>query len=242
MSPTPTLHLLPATPADIPTFTSIYLSAFTDALALTAFPRSSPNIPAWWTATNLSDFHSQPSARYLKIVESDGGAEGDAVTNGMVNKEGAAREEVQGKEPVSGKIIAYAKWNVPTLVGSSVLNGGDAVDAMPEWPEDADVELCNDVFPAFARERERIMGGRLHYYLEIIATLPSHQGRGAASKLIRWGLQQADNEGLEAYLEASAAVVPIYERYGYRTVSTYSPKRIEYTESFMVRAPRGEGG
>jgi len=65
----PTHHFLPATAQDIPTFTSIYLSAFADPLALTAFPRSSPHIRAWWTATNLSDFHSQPSARFLKVVE-----------------------------------------------------------------------------------------------------------------------------------------------------------------------------
>jgi len=152
MFPTRSLHLLPATPADIPTFTLIYLSAFTDTLSLTAFPRSSPHIPTWWTETNLSDFHSQPSARYLKTVEGEG-AEGDSTAangNGILGMG-------------NGKIIAYAKWNVPTVVGSETLNGGDSADAMPVWPEDADTDLCNDVFPAFARERERIMGGRPHY-------------------------------------------------------------------------------
>ena len=92
----PTHHLLPASPHDIPTFTTIYLSAFTDPLALTAFPRSSPHIHAWWTATNLSDFHSQPSACFLKIVERGG--------KDPENEKDSAENE---------KIIAYAKWNVP---------------------------------------------------------------------------------------------------------------------------------
>lgn len=92
----PTHHLLPASPHDIPTFTTIYLSAFTDPLALTAFPRSFPHIHAWWTATNLSDFHSQPSARFLKIVERGG--------KDPENEQYGAENE---------KIIAYAKWNVP---------------------------------------------------------------------------------------------------------------------------------
>jgi predicted N-acetyltransferase YhbS len=75
-----------------------------------------------------------------------------------------------------------------------------------------------------------------------MATLPTHRGLGAASQLLRWGLDRADQEGLEAYVEASAAVVPMYERFGFRTVGTYEVRRIVYVESFMVRAPRGVKG
>lgn len=44
-------------------------------------------------------------------------------------------------------------------------------------------------------------------------------------------------------------MVPMYERFGFRTVGTYEVSRIVYVESSMVRAPRrkrgegeGEGG
>lgn len=199
---------------------------------------------------------NQISARFLKVVEGDiDGAD----ENGVVD---VAVKDAQ--------IIAYAKWNVPVLVDGKLSGGGDDADDMPVWPEGADAELCNDVFPYFARERKKNMGERPHYCtflpvsfpfhprerlsgcpcqnphsilmwvtdLEIVATLPEHQGKGAAGKLIRWGLERADREGLEAYLEASPAAVPIYEHYGFKTVSSYSPKRIEHTESFMLRAPR----
>lgn len=150
--------LLHASPSDIPTFTTIYLSAFTDPLALTAFPRSSPNISAWWTAINLSDFHSQPSACFLKIVE---------------RKETDSENERDSAE--NEKIIAYAKWNVLVRLvgGEGIVSGGDDADAMPLWPEGADVELCEDVFPAFARERGRRMGGRRMGGRAHYCTLPS---------------------------------------------------------------------
>ena len=33
---------------------------------------------------------------------------------------------------------------------------------------------------------------------------------------MRWGLTQADEQGVEAYLEASPDAVPLYERLGFR--------------------------
>jgi len=57
---------------------------------------------------------------------------------------------------------------------------------------------------------------RKHWYLELIATRPEWQGKGAAGKLIRWGLERADEEGTECYLEASPDGKPVYERFGWR--------------------------
>lgn len=52
--------------------------------------------------------------------------------------------------------------------------------------------------------------------LEMLATDPAFQGRGAGSQLLRWGLARADAAGVEAYLEASPAAVPLYEKLGFR--------------------------
>ena len=65
------LTLLPGTLADVPTFTSIYLSAFRDVIARDCFPRTSPYIKEWWTSSNIDDMNNQPSARYLKVVDDD---------------------------------------------------------------------------------------------------------------------------------------------------------------------------
>ena len=57
---------------------------------------------------------------------------------------------------------------------------------------------------------------RKHWYLELIVTRPEWQGKGAAGKLIRWGLERADEEGSVCYLEASPDGKPVYERFGWR--------------------------
>lgn len=55
-----------------------------------------------------------------------------------------------------------------------------------------------------------------HYYLSAVGVLPSAQGRGLASALIRPILAQADARGLTAYLETMTDEnVPLYERYGF---------------------------
>ena len=65
-----------------------------------------------------------------------------------------------------------------------------------------------------------------------------HQGKGAAGKMLRWGLDKADAEGLEAYVEASPLAVSVYEHYGWKVVADFTPKNLNHTESLMIRPPR----
>jgi len=78
--------------------------------------------------------------------------------------------------------------------------------------------------------------------LELVATRKEWQGRGAAGMLLRWGVQRADEDGVEAYLEASPEGKPVYERYGFREVERVvvslegkGCSEEEYVEVFMVR-------
>lgn len=81
--------------------------------------------------------------------------------------------------------------------------------------------------------------------LEIVATDPAYQGRGAGSQLMRWGLEQADNQGVEAYLEASPEAVPLYKNLGFREadktdtfIDNERVKQTWYRNLFMIRSPR----
>lgn len=78
--------------------------------------------------------------------------------------------------------------------------------------------------------------------LEILATDPAYQGKGAGSQIMRWGLEQADKGGFEAYLEASPDAVPLYERMGFReagrTDTFIENERVQgmwYRNLFMIR-------
>ena len=52
--------------------------------------------------------------------------------------------------------------------------------------------------------------------LELVATDPAYQGKGAGSQMMRWGLDRADEQKVEAYLEASPNAVRLYEELGFR--------------------------
>lgn len=59
-----------------------------------------------------------------------------------------------------------------------------------------------------------------HYYFADIGVLPTMQGRGIGSALMRPTLELCDREGLPAYLEASSErSAALYERQGFRITS-----------------------
>jgi GNAT superfamily N-acetyltransferase len=56
-----------------------------------------------------------------------------------------------------------------------------------------------------------------HYYVRDVGVLPSRQGQGLGSALLRPTLERCDREGLPAYLEASSErSAALYERLGFR--------------------------
>jgi ribosomal protein S18 acetylase RimI-like enzyme len=56
-----------------------------------------------------------------------------------------------------------------------------------------------------------------HYYVRDVGVLPSRQGQGLGSALLRPTLERCDREGLPAYLEASSErSAALYERLGFK--------------------------
>ena len=56
-----------------------------------------------------------------------------------------------------------------------------------------------------------------HYYVRDVGVLPSRQGQGLGSAMLRPALERCDHEGLPAYLEASSErSVALYERLGFK--------------------------
>ncbi|MCJ1485555.1 hypothetical protein MMC06_005730 [Schaereria dolodes] len=134
-----------------------------------------------------------------------------------------------------GQITAYAKWLMPT----NEKDDSDDPSQVPSWPEGVGRDF-DDFHLALARKRKELMGERPYYQLELLATLPEHQGRGAGGKLIRWGLEQADRDGLATYVEAFAAGVPVYEHFGWKNLSKVVIIGGHFAEFCMVRpAPDG---
>lgn len=134
-------------------------------------------------------------------------------------------------------VIAFAQWNAPSKPMTAEL---------PMWPKSSDSELANSFFGNLFSTHKRLMEGKKHWYLELIATRPEFQGKGAAGMLMRWGLERADEDGVESYLEASPEGKPVYEHFGFaeheELVVDLEGKGLEekkYVEVFMIRPVKG---
>lgn len=74
--------------------------------------------------------------------------------------------------------------------------------------------------------------------LELLGVHPSYQGRGLASKLLKWGLARADEEGVEVYLSSSPDGRFLYEKNGFQeTRDPFSPFP-GYEQVNMIRPAR----
>jgi GNAT superfamily N-acetyltransferase len=66
--------------------------------------------------------------------------------------------------------------------------------------------------------KRECMGLKPYYSLDTLVTHPDHHRRGAGGLLLQWGLEKADQAGVEAYLESSAMGRPLYERWEFHPV------------------------
>lgn len=128
-------------------------------------------------------------------------------------------------------LVAFAKWNAP-VVGS----GTPQPPPLPEcWPADGDPALASVFFGKLADMHEQIMEGRPHWYLEMIVTRGEYQGLGAGGMLMKWGVERADEEAVECYLDATPEGKHLYEKFGFRDHTKWRFFNETYRHSFMVR-------
>ncbi|KAF7551497.1 hypothetical protein G7Z17_g4993 [Cylindrodendrum hubeiense] len=109
------------------------------------------------------------------------------------------------------QIVGYAKWVRP----------GTPIEMPPPfdaWPQDGNPTLAVEFFGGLTATHKRMMEDRPHWYLELIGVRKEWMGKGAASPLMRWGVERADEDGLPCFLEATPNGRGMYEKYGFRVV------------------------
>ena len=60
-----------------------------------------------------------------------------------------------------------------------------------------------------------LINARLAEDLDMLGTHPDYRRRGAGAMLVKWGCDLADANGVGAYVDATKAGAPLYERYGF---------------------------
>lgn len=82
-----------------------------------------------------------------------------------------------------------------------------------------------------------------HYYLGVLGTEPSRQGKGVGAALLEPVLERCDALGLPAYLESSKERnLPFYGRFGFRVCEEHRFGKVGPPVWPMLRDPRSPGG
>lgn len=81
--------------------------------------------------------------------------------------------------------------------------------------------------------------------LSFLGTDPAHERRGAASLLLKWGLDRCTRDGVSAYLEGTVDAGPLYYRHGFKAAGNISMtlkqigNPVIYEETCFLYTPGG---
>ncbi|KAF4812265.1 hypothetical protein CGCSCA5_v009148 [Colletotrichum siamense] len=207
------LKMRPATTADGPALTAVYLSAFSDnPVAATCFPASSQECRDFLLKA-FADEATDPRCSVFVVTDSDNVEDPDLV-------------------------IAWAKWVHPAKDGEVNVEPPPPEDV---WPQEGNPDFANEFFGGIGRKHAAILGDVRHWYLELIVCRKEHQGKGAATPLLRWGCEKADEGGSIAFLESMSKAKAVYEKYGFEPVDYMefkTPSGVVVTQDFMLRKGR----
>ncbi|KAF2090810.1 acyl-CoA N-acyltransferase [Saccharata proteae CBS 121410] len=203
------IKLEPMTPADVPDLVRFLLAAYYDTKGIggilyNAYP--SPSSIEKMVALRTQDFED-PTAHHIKAVET--------------SSPSPSTSDLSDSAPqiTSSPTIACARWNIHTtpVSTSSVQTSAAARTAANVIPE-VNLQALAALFDPMKAVRERLTAGKPHVYLSSLLTDPAHGRKGAGTMLLRWGLERADEAGLETFLEATPMARGLYERWGFVVV------------------------
>ncbi|OAX83303.1 hypothetical protein ACJ72_02336 [Emergomyces africanus] len=106
-------------------------------------------------------------------------------------------------------IISFAKWKRP------VINTDSYSEAPWQWPKGTRMDILNEWTRRVEDVSNKVIGTTPCYCLSFIGTHPEHERRGAASMLIRWGLEHSAKEGVPIQLESTMVAWPLYKKLGF---------------------------
>ncbi|KAF2759344.1 acyl-CoA N-acyltransferase [Pseudovirgaria hyperparasitica] len=124
------------------------------------------------------------------------------------------------------KTIGFGKWRIHP-------NGRTQQEVDDSWytptpqPE-SNVKAEHDFFMYLNESRRDYMGTKPVVFLHVMVTLPEHQGRGAGRMMMKWGVDEADRLGLDAYVESSEAGRRLYESFGFKMLKERIWKLADY--------------
>ncbi|KAF2638968.1 hypothetical protein P280DRAFT_470971 [Massarina eburnea CBS 473.64] len=143
-------------------------------------------------------------------------------------------------DDVTGDSMAFAKWNIYLTEEMARNSPGRPIPNEPG----CNFEACKAFFGGLVEKKAELMGNRPHFYLHMLHTVPKYQKRGAASTLIKWGMQKADELGLPVYVESSLPAHTFYQYHGFKDIDElridmgpFGGEGIIHSAPLLVREP-----
>ncbi|EIN09805.1 hypothetical protein PUNSTDRAFT_51997 [Punctularia strigosozonata HHB-11173 SS5] len=139
----------------------------------------------------------------------------------------------------TGEVVAVGRWSYHDGRYAPKAPSADEV-SKPHWAgaNDAFRELFSNTLD---RHHKMNMGDQPHYVLNMLATKPEYQGRGAISPIIRHVLDEAKRKNLPTYIEASPAGLPVYKHFGWKELPNQIHIPLPSGETFDVVAMIHDG-
>ncbi|KAI1939455.1 hypothetical protein LOZ66_002767 [Ophidiomyces ophidiicola] len=107
------------------------------------------------------------------------------------------------------KIISFAKWCLP-------ISKSEGYEEHPwRWPKETNMAILNQWTKKIGAANDKILRDLPCYRLSFIGTDPKYQGLGAASLLLKWGLDRSREENVPTVLEATPNATPFYQKFGF---------------------------
>ncbi|KAI5925308.1 putative GNAT family acetyltransferase [Camillea tinctor] len=206
MHPPPlSLSLSPASPTDAPRIAAIHLSAFSrNAMLHAQFPSAAVRA-ALARSIELKARADIADAKVTVLVV--------RAAPESHPESGGEKEKAEERGKKKGEVVAFAKWTHP---------GDDEEEAPWEWPPGTDVQVLGAWERASEGALGRALGGRGCYRLTFMGTDPAYERRGAATLMVRWGMEQCERERVPAYLESTLEAAPFYAKSGFRAVEKFA--------------------
>lgn len=190
-----TLTVTPLTDADVEDSLRLQRASFHSgggmSLILGRTPEIAPAELASEAAKRRKALATQPYTHFLKVVDSE----------------------------LDGRMVAVGYWDIyedgPTDEQFEKLC---TPHPPPEGVEGMWLRAWNDFFAYIASGRRKYFPRAPVAFLNLLAVDPEHHRRGAGTLLVKWGVEKADEIGIEGFVEGSKMGAPLYEKFGFRVV------------------------
>ncbi|RMY61091.1 hypothetical protein D0863_11396 [Hortaea werneckii] len=146
-------------------------------------------------------------------------------------------------------IIGYVGWMKPghftkkqglgSLVNGQAESEPDPQASQSGPPACMNAGIKQGLEAELDRKREQVWKDDSNFwYLAACGVDPDYQRQGIAGALLREGLEQADAQGLPAYLESTPEGALLYPRLGFETLEVMEMLDGRYRTSIMIRRPK----